>query len=90
MIYFTLYIFTIISILNLTTNYYKSYNNERYQQKSYKSYNNKNVTTIKLQYYNKKTTNLATIKLSKIKPSTAQFCYLMKQYHQVPTRTALY
>ena len=33
---------------------FKSYNNERYQQKNYKSYNNKNVTTIKLQYYNKK------------------------------------
>ena len=44
MMYFTLYIFTIISILNLTTDYYKSYNNERYQQKNYKSYNNKNVS----------------------------------------------
>ena len=32
-----------------------------------------------------KTTNLTTIKLSKTKPSTAQYCPLMTQYHRVPS-----
>ena len=35
--------------LKTYNNKYKSYNNERYQQKNYKSYNNKPDPTIKLQ-----------------------------------------
>ena len=89
-----------ILILNLPTNNYKSYNNKRYQQKTTNlptielpnKYKGKatNLPLIKLQISQQKTTNLTTIKLSKIKPSTAQYCPLMTQYHQVPTITALY
>ena len=42
--------------LKTYNNKYKSYNNERYQQKNYKSYNNKttNVITIKQQIFGNK------------------------------------
>ena len=44
---------------------------------------------MKLQISRQKTTNLPTIKLSKKKPITTQYCPLMTQYHQVSTITAL-